>query len=158
MFHLVQARDAMLAYVAQVDIVIVSCSCFAPTPSMAAMLVNHFKMRRDVLTYNLSGMGCSSSLICVDMAKHLLKVHFTVFLCLSLLHSSLFGIQQLVLLTCMHVALGVELVLFKLVLNIRSSHCFWHNDTGCAPAVGRSASWFGSSTMHECAGSMCMKD
>ena len=58
----------------QVDIVIVSCSCFAPTPSMAAMLVNHFKMRRDVLTYNLSGMGCSSSLICVDMAKHLLKV------------------------------------------------------------------------------------
>ncbi len=53
---------------------IVSCSCFAPTPSMAAMLVNHFKMRRDVLTYNLSGMGCSSSLICVDMAKHLLKV------------------------------------------------------------------------------------
>ena len=58
----------------QVDIVIVSCSCFAPTPSMAAMLVNRFKMRRDVLTYNLSGMGCSSSLICVDMAKHLLKV------------------------------------------------------------------------------------
>lgn len=58
----------------QVDIVIVSCSCFAPTPSMAAMLVNHFKMRQDVLTYNLSGMGCSSSLICVDMAKHLLKV------------------------------------------------------------------------------------
>ena len=74
MFHLVQARDAVLACVAQVDIVIVSCSCFAPTPSMAAMLVNHFKMRRDVLTYNLSGMGCSSSLICVDMAKHLLKV------------------------------------------------------------------------------------
>ena len=61
-------------HASQVDIVIVSCSCFAPTPSMAAMLVNHFKMRQDVLTYNLSGMGCSSSLICVDMAKHLLKV------------------------------------------------------------------------------------
>ena len=53
---------------------VVSCSCFAPTPSMAAMLVNHFKLRRDVLTYNLSGMGCSSSLICIDMVKHLLKV------------------------------------------------------------------------------------
>lgn len=51
----------------------VSCSCFAPTPSMAAMLVNKFKMRNDVLTYNLSGMGCSSSLVCVDMASHLLK-------------------------------------------------------------------------------------
>ncbi len=40
---------------------------------MAAMLVNHFHMRDDVLTYNLSGMGCSSSLVCVDMAGHLLK-------------------------------------------------------------------------------------
>ena len=44
---------------------------------MAAMIVNHFKLRRDVLTYNLSGMGCSSSLICVDMVKHLLKVKST---------------------------------------------------------------------------------
>jgi 3-ketoacyl-CoA synthase len=59
----------------QIDIVIVSCSCFAPTPSMAAMITNHFKLRRDVLTYNLSGMGCSSSLICIDLVKHLLKVH-----------------------------------------------------------------------------------
>lgn len=40
---------------------------------MAAMLVNKFHMRDDVLTYNLSGMGCSSSLVCVDMASHLLK-------------------------------------------------------------------------------------
>ena len=38
------------------------------------MIVNHFKLRRDVLTYNLSGMGCSSSLISIDMVKHLLKV------------------------------------------------------------------------------------
>ena len=52
----------------------VSCSCFAPTPSMAAMLVNRFRFKEDVLTYNLSGMGCSSSLVCVDLAKHLLKV------------------------------------------------------------------------------------
>ena len=58
----------------QIDAVMVSCSCFAPTPSMAAMIVNRFKMRTDVLTYNLSGMGCSSSLVCVDLAKHLLKV------------------------------------------------------------------------------------
>ena len=57
----------------QIGIVMVSCSCFAPTPSMAAMVVNRFKMREDVLTYNLSGMGCSSSLICVDMARHMLK-------------------------------------------------------------------------------------
>lgn len=58
----------------QVDIVAVSCSCFAPTPSMAAMLVNRFRFQESVLTYNLSGMGCSSSVICVDMVKHLLTV------------------------------------------------------------------------------------
>ena len=40
---------------------------------MAAMLVNRFKLRSDVLTYNFSGMGCSSSLICVDLAKHMLR-------------------------------------------------------------------------------------
>ena len=66
--------QAALTQSMQVDAVMVSCSCFAPTPSMAAMLVNRFKFREDVLTYNLSGMGCSSSLICVDLAKHLLKV------------------------------------------------------------------------------------
>jgi 3-ketoacyl-CoA synthase len=58
---------------ADIDIVITSCSCFAPTPSMAAMLVNRFKMRRDVLTYSMAGMGCSSSLVCIDLAKHLLQ-------------------------------------------------------------------------------------
>lgn len=59
--------------IVQIGVVMVSCSCFAPTPSMAAMLVNKFRMRHDVLTYNMSGMGCSSSLVCVDMASHLLK-------------------------------------------------------------------------------------
>ena len=58
----------------QVDIVIVSCSCFGPTPSLAAMVVNRFDMRESTLTYNLGGMGCCSSVIAVDLAKHLLMV------------------------------------------------------------------------------------
>ena len=41
---------------------------------MAAMLVNRFKMHRSVLTYSLAGMGCGSSVVAVDMARHLLKV------------------------------------------------------------------------------------
>ncbi len=59
---------------AQIDIVVVSCSCYAPTPSMAACLVNKFGMRTDVLTYQLAGMGCGSSTVCVDMVKRLLTV------------------------------------------------------------------------------------
>ncbi|CAK0731645.1 hypothetical protein CVIRNUC_000023 [Coccomyxa viridis] len=57
----------------EIDAVIVSCSCYAPNPSMAAMLVNKFGFRKDVLTFNLSGMGCSTSVVCVDMAKRLFK-------------------------------------------------------------------------------------
>ena len=58
---------------AQVDILIVVCSCFAPTPSLASMIVNHFKMRTDVLSHNLAGMGCSGGVVALDMAKQFLQ-------------------------------------------------------------------------------------
>ena len=58
----------------QVDILVVCCSIFNPTPSLSAMLVNHFKMRRSVLTYNLSGMGCSAGLIAISLVRELLQV------------------------------------------------------------------------------------
>ena len=38
------------------------------------MVVNHFKMRTDVLSHNLAGMGCSSGVIAIDMARHYLQV------------------------------------------------------------------------------------
>ena len=68
----------------QIDIVITCCSVYNPTPSMAACLVNKFGMRHDVLTYHLSGMGCSSSLVSIDMAKNLLKVSSSPALCAGL--------------------------------------------------------------------------
>ena len=37
------------------------------------MLVNRFHFRPDVLTYNLGGMGCSASVIAVDLARRLLR-------------------------------------------------------------------------------------
>ncbi|EFA74550.1 fatty acid elongase 3-ketoacyl-CoA synthase [Heterostelium album PN500] len=52
-----------------IDILIVNCSLFNPTPSLAAM------MRHDILSYNLSGMGCSASVVSIDLAKQLLQVH-----------------------------------------------------------------------------------
>ena len=55
----------------------VCCSIFSPTPSLSAMLVNHFKLRRSVLTYNLSGMGCSAGLIAVSLVRELLQVRRT---------------------------------------------------------------------------------
>lgn len=44
-----------------VDILVVNCSLFNPTPSLSAMIVNHFKMRSNVLSYNLAGVLCNSS-------------------------------------------------------------------------------------------------
>jgi len=58
-----------------IGVLIVNCSLFNPTPSLSAMIVNHFKMRSGVQTYNLSGMGCSAGVISVHLAKELLQVH-----------------------------------------------------------------------------------
>jgi hypothetical protein len=35
-------------------------SLFNTTPSLAATIMNHFKMGSNTLSYNISGMGCSA--------------------------------------------------------------------------------------------------
>jgi len=57
----------------EVDFLVINCSLFSPTPSLCAMACNRFQMRSDVRTYNLSGMGCSASLISVDLVSDLLQ-------------------------------------------------------------------------------------
>jgi len=57
-----------------IGILIVNCSLFNPTPSLSAMIVNHYKLRGNILSYNLGGMGCSAGLISIDLAKELLQV------------------------------------------------------------------------------------
>ncbi|KAL9238953.1 hypothetical protein vseg_013318 [Gypsophila vaccaria] len=58
-----------------IGVLVVNCSLFNPTPSLSAMIVNHYKLRGNILSYNLGGMGCSAGLISVDLAKELLQVH-----------------------------------------------------------------------------------
>ncbi|KAK4730229.1 hypothetical protein R3W88_023217 [Solanum pinnatisectum] len=58
-----------------IGILVVNCSLFNPTPSLSAMIVNHYKLRGNVISYNLGGMGCSAGLISIDLAKDLLQVH-----------------------------------------------------------------------------------
>lgn len=57
-----------------IGILVVNCSLFNPTPSLSAMIVNHYKLRGNVLSFNLGGMGCSAGLISIDLAKQLLQV------------------------------------------------------------------------------------
>jgi 3-ketoacyl-CoA synthase len=57
----------------EIDFLIVNCSLFSPTPSLCAMVCHKFKMKEEIKTYNLGGMGCSANLIAIDLAKQLLQ-------------------------------------------------------------------------------------
>ena len=56
-----------------IDILVLNCSVYSPVPSLAAMVVNKYKMRKDIQVFNLGGMGCSAGLIAVDLATKLLQ-------------------------------------------------------------------------------------
>ena len=45
----------------EVDFLVVNCSLFSPTPSLAALACNRFRFRSNCRTYNLSGQVCSSA-------------------------------------------------------------------------------------------------
>ncbi|KAJ4840348.1 3-ketoacyl-CoA synthase 11 [Turnera subulata] len=57
-----------------IGILVVNSSLFNPTPSLSARIVNRYKLRGNILSYNLGGMGCSAGLISIDLAKSLLQV------------------------------------------------------------------------------------
>ncbi|EMS47030.1 3-ketoacyl-CoA synthase 5 [Triticum urartu] len=56
-----------------ISILIVNCSIFNPTPSLADMIMRRYKLRDDICNVQLSGMGCSAGLIAVGLAKDLLQ-------------------------------------------------------------------------------------
>lgn len=58
-----------------IGILVVNCSLFNPTPSLSAMIVNKYKLRGNIRSYNLGGMGCSAGVIAIDLAKDLLQIH-----------------------------------------------------------------------------------
>ena len=58
----------------QLVILVVNCSVFNPTPSLAAAVINQFRLKPTVITYNLSGMGCSAGLLSIALVQELLQV------------------------------------------------------------------------------------
>ncbi|KAJ8540988.1 hypothetical protein K7X08_001804 [Anisodus acutangulus] len=58
-----------------IGVLVVNCSLFNPTPSLSAMIVNKYKLRGNIRSFNLGGMGCSAGVIAVDLAKDMLQVH-----------------------------------------------------------------------------------
>lgn len=51
----------------EIDILVINCSLFSPTPSLCAVVINEFNLRPDIMSYNLSGMVTSdwSDLTCL---------------------------------------------------------------------------------------------
>ncbi|CAK9318329.1 unnamed protein product [Citrullus colocynthis] len=58
-----------------IDILIVNCSGFCPSPSLSSIVINKYSMRSDIKSYNLSGMGCSASAIAIHLAENPLQVN-----------------------------------------------------------------------------------
>ncbi|EFJ47586.1 hypothetical protein VOLCADRAFT_91861 [Volvox carteri f. nagariensis] len=58
-----------------IDFLITTTSIYCPTPSISSMVVNAFKMRKDVNSYHLGGMGCANGVVAVNLVADLLKAH-----------------------------------------------------------------------------------
>ena len=59
----------------EIDIIVASVSLFSPAPSLSARVIKRYKMRKDIKAFNLSGMGCSASVVAVDLVKQLFKTY-----------------------------------------------------------------------------------
>jgi 3-ketoacyl-CoA synthase len=62
-----------------IGILIVNSSTFNPTPSLSSIVINRYKLRENIISYNLGGMGCSAGVISIDLAKDLLQTHSNSF-------------------------------------------------------------------------------
>ncbi|KAF6264149.1 FAE1/Type III polyketide synthase-like protein-domain-containing protein [Scenedesmus sp. NREL 46B-D3] len=60
---------------ADVDILITNTSVYCPTPSIASMVINMFKMREDVQAYHMGGMGCAFGVVGLNLVRDMLIAH-----------------------------------------------------------------------------------
>ncbi|XP_022761103.1 3-ketoacyl-CoA synthase 11-like [Durio zibethinus] len=109
-----------------IGILVVNSSLFNPTPSLSAAIVNHYKLRGNIFTYNLGGMGCSAGIISIDLAKELLQVHRNSYALVvsteNITHNWYFGNNRSMLVTnCLFRVGGAAILLSNRSLDRRRS-------------------------------------
>ncbi|XLR13101.1 hypothetical protein S83_041039 [Arachis hypogaea] len=57
----------------EIGVLVVNISMLAVLPSLSSRIINKYKLRHDIKVYNLTGMGCSASLISLDIVKNIFK-------------------------------------------------------------------------------------
>ncbi|OMO85932.1 FAE1/Type III polyketide synthase-like protein [Corchorus capsularis] len=90
----------------EIDILIVNCSGFCPSPSLSSIIINKYSMRSGIKSFNLSGMGCSAGAIAIDLAQNLLKTNknsYAIVLSTEILSSGWYSGQEksMLLLNCL---------------------------------------------------------
>ncbi|KAL5783875.1 hypothetical protein ACOSP7_008904 [Xanthoceras sorbifolium] len=99
-----------------IDILITNCSLVCPVPSIATMIINKFGFRSNVMSFNLSGMGCSAGVLSVSLAKDLLRVHknsTVLVLSMESVSSNLYqgNVKSMLLANCLFRMGGVAILL-----------------------------------------------
>jgi 3-ketoacyl-CoA synthase len=95
---------------------VTNSSLLNPTPSLSALIVNKFKMRSDIHSFSLGGMGCSAGLIGADMVGSFLqntKMHYGLLISTeNITHNFYKGEDKSMLLTNTLFRVGCAAVLF----------------------------------------------
>jgi 3-ketoacyl-CoA synthase len=56
-----------------VDVLVVNVNVLCPQPCLSSRIVHHYGMREDIAAYNVSGMGCSATLVSLDIARNVMR-------------------------------------------------------------------------------------
>ncbi|KAL8089754.1 3-ketoacyl-CoA synthase 12-like [Apium graveolens] len=56
-----------------IDVLVVNVATMTTSPSLASRIINQYKLREDIKTYNISGMGCSASIISINIVESIFK-------------------------------------------------------------------------------------
>nr|GMD48387.1 3-ketoacyl-CoA synthase 12-like [Ipomoea batatas] len=63
----------------EIDVLVVNVSMLLSAPSLCSRIMWRFAMREDVRAFNLSGMGCSASLLSIKLVENMFRCRWNMF-------------------------------------------------------------------------------